>query len=247
MRLSLERVSKRFERKGAPGKLALDDVSLDLERGQILGVYGPRGAGKTTLLQIAVGLQAPDSGTVSYDGRPLHELPAGELLRLRRREIACVWPAQSAQAGLEVLEHVAMPLLVDGHDHRGAARRARQALTACEAEQCAGMMLEELSDGERQCVEIARAIVIEPRLLLADGPARNLSFIEQEAIMVLLQALAYEANVAVLVTDSEATALIRADPLLYLNDGRLVNAPTPAKGGKVYEFPGRSRQAAADA
>jgi ABC-type lipoprotein export system ATPase subunit len=246
MLLSLHQISKRFERKGATGKLALDDVSLELAGGQILGVYGPSGSGKTTLLRIAVGLEAPDGGTVSYDGRPLHELPAGELMRLRRREIACVWPALAPQAGLEVLEHVAMPLLVDGRDHRGAARRAREALTACEAQQCAPMMLNQLSDGERQRVAIARAIVIQPRLLLADGPARNLSFVEQEAIMVLLASLARE-GVAVLVTDSDSEALIRAHPILYLNGGRLVNAPAPAKRTNIYEFPGRSRQAAADA
>jgi putative ABC transport system ATP-binding protein len=247
MLLSLERVSKRFERKSGAAKDAVTDLSLELERGQIVGVYGPSGGGKTTLLQIAAGLLTPDEGEVRYDGRRLDQLPAGEWKRLHRQEIACIWTGQSAQAGLEVLEHVEMPLLVDRHDHRGAARRAREALAACEAEQCAGMMLNELSDGERQRVAIARAIVIEPRLLLADGPARNLSLIEQEAVMVLLQALAYEAKVAVLVTDSEATALIRAKPVLYLQGGRLVNAPIPAKEGNVYEFPGRSRQAAADA
>jgi ABC-type ATPase involved in cell division len=146
-----------------------------------------------------------------------------------------------------VLEHVAMPLIVDGRDHRGAARRAHETLAACEADQCAGMMLKELSDGERQRVEIARAIVIEPRLLIADAPARGLSFVEQERIMALLHAFAHEARRAVLITDTEANALIRADPLLYLQGGRLVNAPIPAKPGNVYEFPGRSRQAAADA
>ncbi len=247
MRLSLDQVSKRFERKSGAGKLAVDDLSLDIERGQIVGVWGPSGAGKTTLLQIAAGLLTPDAGEVRYEGRRLDQLPAGEWKRLHRQEIATIWAAQSAQAGLEVLEHVEMPLLLDRHDHRGAARRARQALAACEAEHCARMMVNELSDGERQRVAIARAIVIEPRLLLADGPARNLSMIEQEAIMVLLQALAKEANVAVLVTDSEAAALIRAEPILYMNDGRLVNAPIPAKDGNVYELPRRSRQAAADA
>jgi putative ABC transport system ATP-binding protein len=247
MLLSLDRISKRFERSSGGGKVALADVSLELERGQILGIYGPSGAGKTTLLQIAAGLQAPDDGQVTYDGRRLDELPAGERIRLRRREIACVWAVQSAQAGLEVLEHVAMPLLVDSRDHRGAARRAREALAACEAEPCAGMMLGELSDGERQRVAIARAIVIEPRLLLADCPARNLSLVEQEAIMVLLSSLAHDARVAVLVTDSDSEALICADSILYLQGGRLVNATTAAKPGNVYEFPGRSRQAAADA
>ena len=246
MLLSLHRVSKRFERKGAGGKDALTDVSLELARGQMIGVYGPSGAGKTTLLQIAAGLLTPDDGEVRYDGRRLDQLPAGEWKRLHRQEIACVWPTQSAQTGLEVLEHVAMPLLVDKHEHRGAARRARQALEACEAEQCAGMMVNELSDGERQRVAIARAIVIEPRLLIADGPARNLSLVEQEAIMVLLASLA-RLGVAVLVTDSDSEALLRAKPILTLQNGRLVNAPIPAKGGNVYELPRRSRQAAADA
>jgi putative ABC transport system ATP-binding protein len=247
MLLSLERVSKRFEGASAAGKVALADVSLELERGQILGIYGPSGAGKTTLLKIAAGLLTPDDGEARYDGRRLDELSAGERMRLRRREISCVWAAQSAQAGLEVLEHVAMPLLVDGRDHRGAARRAREALAACEAEHCAPMMLEELSDGERQRVAIASAIVIEPRLLLADCPARNLSLVEQEAIMVLLASLAHDARVGVLLTDSDPEALIRAKPLLYLQGGRLVNAPATAKPGNVYEFPERSRQAAADA
>jgi putative ABC transport system ATP-binding protein len=247
MLLSLQGVSKRFERASAT-KLAVDDVSFELARGEIVGVFGSSGSGKTTLLQIAAGLLQPDEGEVFYDGRRLDQLPRGEWQRLHRQEIACIWaPAQSAQAGLEVLEHVETPLLLDRHDHRGAARRAREALAACEAEHCAGMMVNELSDGERQRVAIARAIVIEPRLLLADGPARNLSLVEQEAVMVLLQALAHEAKVAVLVTDSEATALIRAKPVLYLEGGRLVNAPIPAKEGNVYEFPGRSRQAAADA
>jgi putative ABC transport system ATP-binding protein len=247
MLLSLQQVSKRFERKGGADKVAVDEVSLDLERGQIVGLFGPSGAGKTTLLQIAAGLQAPDDGEVRYDGRRLDQLPRGEWKRLHRQEIATIWAGDSAQPGLEVLEHVEMPLLVDRRDRRGAAGRAREALAACEAEHCAGMMLNELSDGERQRVAIARAIVIEPRLLLADGPARGLSFIEQERIMVLLQALAHEARVAVLVTDTEANALIRAHPILYMNGGKLVNAPTPAKEGNVYEFPGRSRQAAADA
>jgi putative ABC transport system ATP-binding protein len=245
--LSLERVSKRFERKGGAETLAVDEVSLDLERGQIVGLFGPSGAGKTTLLQIAAGLLTPDDGEVRYDGRRLDQLPRGEWQRLHRQEIATIWASESAQAGLEVLEHVETPLLLDRHDRRGAARRAREALAACEAEQCVGMMVNELSDGERQRVAIARAIVIEPRLLLADGPARGLSFIEQERIMVLLQALAHEARVAVLVTDTEANALIRAHPILYMNGGKLVNAPTPAKEGNVYELPRRSRQAAADA
>jgi putative ABC transport system ATP-binding protein len=260
--LSLQGVSKRYDGRGGP-RVALDGVTLDLARGQMVGVFGPSGAGKTTLLRIAAGLQAPDSGAVLYDGERLDQMGSGERMRLRRREIACVWAQGPTGGRLSALDHVAMPLLVDRREHRGARRRARAALLACDAEHCAQAELRELSGGERQRVEIARALVIEPRLLLADGPASNLSLVEQEAIMVLLSSLAREARVAVLVADSDAEALIRADPILYLNagrlagasgggdggmgDGRLAGAAAAGERGRVYQLPQRPRRAVADA
>ena len=213
-----------------------------------MGIFGPSGSGKTTLLRIAAGLRKPDSGTVTYNGERLDRMSAGERTRFRRREIACVWASQSWQERLSVVDHVAMPLLVDRCGHRSAERRVREALLACEAEQCIGMELRELSDGERQRVAIARALVSEPRLLLADGPASNLSLVEQEGIMVLLSALARQARVAVLITDSDAEALLRADPILYLRDGKLVDPEPISERGKVYQFPSAgSRRVAADA
>jgi putative ABC transport system ATP-binding protein len=242
MLLSLQAISKRYEGSGG-SRVALDDVTLELERGQIMGVFGPSGSGKTTLLRIAAGLTAPDSGAILYDGERLDRMPTAERMRLRRREIACIWSASApSQERLRALDHVSLPLLVDGRDHRSALRRAREALLACEAEHCAGMELHELSDGERQRVEIARALVIEPRLLLADGPACSLSLVEQEAIMVLLSSLAHEAKVAVLIADSDTEALIRANPILYLHDGKLLS-PEPDRGhGNVYRFPAHSRR-----
>lgn len=245
--LRLERISKRYSRPDGT-RVALDGVSLELNRGQIVGIFGPSGSGKTTLLRIAAGLQRPDSGTVTYNGERLDRMSAGERTRFRRREIACVWASQSSQERLSVADHVAMPLLVDRCGRRSAERRVREALLACEAEQCLGMELRELSDGERQRVAIARAIVSEPRLLLADGPASNLSLIEQERIMVLLLALARQARVAVLITDSDAETLLRADPILYLRDGKLIDPEPMSELGKVYRFPRvGSRRAAADA
>jgi ABC-type lipoprotein export system ATPase subunit len=238
MLLSLEGISKRYRTPGGE-RVALDDVSLQLERGQMLGVYGPSGAGKTTLLRIAAGLQAPDSGAVIYDGERLDRMPSSERKRYRRREISCVWAStsQSWQERLSALDHVALALLVDRSDHRAATRRAREALAACEAEHCASMELHELSDGERQRVAIARALITEPRLLLADRPACSLSLVEQEAIMTLLYALAREARVAVLITDSDAEALLRAEPVLYLREGRLVNPQDAGERGRLYRFP----------
>jgi putative ABC transport system ATP-binding protein len=245
--LELDRVSKRYPRPDGEERVALDGVSIELERGQMMGIFGPSGAGKTTLLRIAAGLQVPDSGAVSYGGERLDRMSSSERQRFRRREVACIWARQPVQARLGVVEHVAMPLLVDGRPRRLAARRAREALLVCGVEQCVGMELSELSDGERQRVEVARALVSEPRLLLADGPAASLSLVEQEEIMVLLGSLAREARVAVLVADVDAEALIRAEPILYLRDGKLVNPEPSAERGRLYSFPSTQSRRAADA
>ncbi len=235
--LALHGVRKRF---GA--RVALDGVSLDLDRGQMLGLYGPTGAGKSTLLRVAAGLMAPEEGQVLYDGQPLGAMPASERQRLRRREISCVWSGGESQERLGVLDHVSVALLIDGRDHRRAARAARAALEACEVAGCAGMELRELSDGQRKRVEIARAIVTEPRLLLADGPASTLSMIEQEKVMALLGRMARQARVGVLVADSDAAALIGAEEILYLNDGRLIGQERGGEGN-VVELPPRARAA----
>jgi putative ABC transport system ATP-binding protein len=245
--LRLEEISKRYVRPDGC-RIALDKVSVEVERGQIMGIFGQSGSGKTTLLRIAAGFRSADSGTVTYNGQRIDEMSSAERTRFRRREIACVWQAEPWEAHLTVFNHVAVPLLVDRCGKRDVARRVNEALLACEADHCEKTRLEELSDGERQRVAIARAIIIEPSLLLADSPASRLSFVEQERIMELLVSLAREARVAVLVTDSNAKALLGANPLRYLRDGKLIDSEPASDRAKLYRFPeGGSRQAAADA
>ena len=242
--LRIEQIRKQYPRPGH-SRVALDGVSLELSRGQVVGVFGASGSGKTTLLRIAAGLEVPDSGHVTYKGERLDEMSVSEQRRYRRREVGCIWGAQPWVPGLSVLEHVALPLLVDGCDHRSAERLAHKFLLACEAEQCIGVDPQELSDGERHRVAIARALVIEPRLLLADGAVSSLSLVEQEAIMLLLQSLARDAKVAVLITDTGAGAVLGADPILYLRDGELAGADPAAELGEVIHLPGVARRRSA--
>jgi putative ABC transport system ATP-binding protein len=232
--LRVERVSKRFG-SGKRERVALREVSLEVARGEMVGLFGPSGAGKTTLLRIAAGLLEADSGKVSYAGEPLGALSAGERNRLRRREIAGVWTGQERWEKLRVLDHVMFPLLVDRRERRTAQRRAREALLACEADHCANLEVEALSDGERQRVELARALVSEPRLLLADSPASRLSLPERESMMALLASTARDGRVAVLVAESSAEALVGADRILMLRDGELVAAEDRA-GASVLPF-----------
>jgi putative ABC transport system ATP-binding protein len=247
MILRLDQVSKSYMR-GGQSRLALDSVSLELHPGELIGVFGISGSGKTTLIRVAAGLETPDSGFVSYKGERLDRMSAKQQRRYRRREVGCVWGAQPWEHGLSVLEYVALPLLIDGCDYRTAERTARKFLLACEAEQCLGSDPQRLSDGERQRVEIARALVIEPRMILMDGALSHLALMEQEGIMLLLKSMAREARVAVLVTDSGAGAMLGADSIRYLSDGKLAGEDAAASMGEVVWLPGVSpRQPAADA
>lgn len=245
--LRLEEVCKSHLRRGG-SKVALDHVSLELERGQIMGIFGPSGAGKTTLLRIAAGFETPDSGIVTYKDQRLDEMSVGERRRYRRREVGCVWAGEPWKPGLSVCEHVELPLLIDGCEKRAAGRLARKFLLACEAEKCAELNPEELSDGERQRVAIARALVTEPDLFLVDGAVSGLSIVEQEEIMELLAAIAYEAGMAVLVADTNAGQLLRVDPIIYMRDGKLIGAEPADERGKLYKLPTpASHPSAADA
>ncbi len=178
----------------------------------------------------------------------MDEMSAAQLRRYRRREVGCVWAGEAWPPGMSVREHVELPLLIDKCDAKVACRVAHKVLLACEAEQCADLDPEEISDGERLRAAIARVLVVEPRLVLVDGVISGLSIVEQRAIMQLLCSLAHDGKVAVLVADTGASEIVRADPILYLRDGELIGAAPEEEPGKLYELPTAiSRRSAADA
>jgi lipoprotein-releasing system ATP-binding protein len=247
MILRLQDVSKSYTRRHGRC-VALDRVSLELERGQITGIFGPSGAGKTTLLRIVAGVESPDSGIVLYKGERMDEMSAAQLRRYRRREVGCIWAGEEWPPGMSVREHVELPLLIDNCDAKVAGRVAHKLLLACEAEQCADLNPDEISDGERLRAAIARVLVVEPLLVLVDGVISGLSIIEQRAIMQLLSSLAHDGGVAVLVADTGASDIVRADPMLYLRDGELIGGAPEAEPSKLYTLPTAiSRRSAADA
>ena len=238
--LGIENVSKSFTRSGDRVE-ALINVSIQLGRGDFIGILGPGGAGKTTLLKLAAGLESPDTGSVTYQGKPLNDMKSSEIRRFRRREVGCVWGSSYLNPGLNVLDNVALPLLLDGCEHRSAESRAREQLVEVGVEHCTRAKPDELSDGELQRVAIAQALVTNPRLLLADEPASSLDLYEQDSLLALFQSLARDAKMAVLITDTDATALMRARPILYLRDGELLNEGSEKDRGQdmgqVVEMP----------
>jgi ABC-type lipoprotein export system ATPase subunit len=233
--LALERVSKSHWR-GRHEIVVLDDVSLEIDRGELVAIFGQRAAGKTTLLRIAAGIEAPDTGSVRFEGR---ELGAGRLRRLNGIHARIGWVGRQGPfaSGMRMLDHVALPLLRDVVADE-AERRATRALKRVGAGDLAGARWHELSDAERTLVTIAHAIVRDPALVLVDDPTSSLGLEERETVLGLLRSVAEERGMAILATVPEISDALRSHRVMSLGDGELIQA-TRRDAGEVIAFPQR--------
>jgi ABC-type lipoprotein export system ATPase subunit len=240
--LSLDAVSKSYWR-GPSEVRVLAGASLEVPAGELVAVWGKRGAGKTTLLRIAAGLEAPDSGTVRFEGEDLSLLSEGQHARLMRERVGWVRRA-GPSSELAMIDYVALPLLID-LGQRGAHRQASRALSRVGMSECSGQRWSSLSDGERALVAIAHGIARAPRLLLVDDPTANLGLREREEVLELLLSLVEEMSLAVLMTVPDMPAAMRSHQLRALSGGRLLmpSPPPPQRGGNVLDFPRGERSA----
>lgn len=208
---------------------AVTDVSMLVARGELVAVMGPSGSGKTTLLSLAGGLDHPTSGTVLVEGRDLSRLGQAKLARLRRRRLGYVFQQLNLIDGLTTSENVSLPLELDGL-RRGAARaKALDALKLVGLADLADRFPEELSGGEQQRAAIARAVVGDRSLLMADEPTGALDSITGEAVLRLLRDHCDRGGSGILVTH-DARFAAWADRIVFLRDGRIVDEATAPAG-----------------
>jgi putative ABC transport system ATP-binding protein len=219
--LELRKVTKRYGEGGAE-VLAVQDVDLSVEAGELVAVMGPSGSGKSTLLSIAGSLEDPTSGEVTVGGAPLSAMSRNEKARLRRQAIGYVFQDFNLLAGLTAAENVSLPLELDGTPTRKARVAAMAALESLGVAERASHYPDELSGGERQRVAIARAIVGERRLLLADEPSGALDSLNGDAVMRLILAACKRGVSAVIVTH-DAQLASWADKVVFIRDGRVVD------------------------
>lgn len=203
----------------------LQDVSLDIERGELVAVIGASGSGKSTLLHALGLLDLPTSGTIRVAGQPSEGLSESARSRLRNRELGFVYQFHHLLPEFTALDNVAMPLIVR-RDSRESARA--EALKVLELVGLAARTTHypgQLSGGERQRVALARALVTRPACVLADEPTGNLDRHTAQQMFKLLKQVNAESRTAFLIVthDSELAAL--ADRRLYMDAGRLVDAP----------------------
>jgi ABC-type glutathione transport system ATPase component len=228
--ISFQDVSKRYP-DGGRQVLVLDSVSLAIDRGVSVGVYGTRRSGKSTLLRMAAGIVLPDSGSVCFEGVDMAAMTAGERGRLLRGAIAFMsvddW---RAHPGETVIDHVATSLGSEGLTMREARRRAVRILDqvgigAGGAQEPAAR----LSLTDRTRVMLARALAREPRLLVLDEPALMPSLGDRDRFYALLRSAARERDMALLLASEEMAALQGVGVLMSIADGELCSTEEQGK------------------
>jgi putative ABC transport system ATP-binding protein len=200
---------------------AVDGVDLEVREGELVLIMGPSGSGKTTLLTMLGGLLRPTAGTIEVDGREITSLPEHELTALRRKGVGFIFQSFNLWESLNVLENVELPLNMAGIGGDEARQRARTLLIDAGLEKRLNFRSRDLSGGEKQRVSIARALVNEPILLLADEPTANLDSSHGRDVMRLLRDIARSGHRAVIVVSHDQRIREVADHVLWLEDGRL--------------------------
>ncbi|HEY1825773.1 MAG TPA: ABC transporter ATP-binding protein [Acidimicrobiales bacterium] len=226
--LELRGVSKSYGE--APNQVhALSDINLSVDAGSLVAVMGASGSGKSTLLTIAGSLESPTTGDVILDGAVLSKMSRDEQARMRRRAIGYVFQDYNLLAGLSAVENVSLPLELDGVSAKKARVAGIAALEELGLAERATHFPDELSGGERQRVSIARAIVGQRHLLLADEPSGALDSTNGEAVMRLILS-ACRRGVAAVVVTHDAQLASWADRVIFLRDGRVVDQTMPESG-----------------
>ena len=203
---------------------ALAGIHLDIQRGEYISIAGPSGCGKSTLLSILGLLDTPTEGSYVLNGRSVADLPLSERARVRNREIGFIFQSFNLIGDLTVYENVELPLTYRGMKSAERKERVMAALEKVGMSHRAKHLPSQLSGGQQQRVAVARALVGQPSILLADEPTGNLDSKNGESVMALLDELHKTGSTICMVTHDPRYAR-HADRSIHLFDGRVVNEP----------------------
>jgi putative ABC transport system ATP-binding protein len=216
--------------------LAVRGIDLSVKRGEMLAIVGPSGSGKSTLLNLLGAIETPSDGHVLFEGRDVAKLDDTERTILRRRRIGFIFQAFNLLPTLTAIENVALPLELDGVSEREARARALKSLELVNVAKRKDHLPSTMSGGEQQRTAIARALVIEPALVLADEPTGNLDTKNGEQVMRLLKDLVRERGQTVVIVTHDNDVAAQADRVVHVRDGKLEHV-APQNDGKPAQQP----------
>lgn len=216
--LSLRNVTKDYFTDDQPVR-ALENLSLDVSRGEFIALVGRSGCGKSTLLSLAGAMDFPTTGAVLVDGTPTTSLGDEGLARIRRDKIGFVFQSFQLLHNLTVFENVELPLLLAGK--RNARETARERLSWVDLNDLGTRYPHQLSGGQMQRVAIARALVQDPAILLADEPTGNLDTSTGNLILELLKRLTRQQNTATIMATHSTEGAALADVIVKMRDGQI--------------------------
>jgi putative ABC transport system ATP-binding protein len=219
--IEVERLTRVFN-IGETMVKGLDDVSLEIARGDFVAIMGPSGSGKSTLMNILGCLDRPTSGVYRLDGVCVQDLSRDQLAEIRNREIGFVFQQFNLLARTSAIENVGLPLLYTSEPVADPEARAMQALAAVGLAGRAHHHPNQLSGGQQQRVAIARALVNNPQIVLADEPTGALDSRTSIEIMAILQRLNREKGITTVMVTHEPDIAAYANRNIYFRDGRVV-------------------------
>ena len=228
--ISLSQVTKHY-RRDAIDIPVLDNIDLDVGAGEFLALMGPSGSGKTTLLNLIAGIDKPNSGRITIDGKNIAGLNEKQLAKWRARHVGFIFQLYNLIPVLTAFENVELPLLLTSLSKKKRRDHVMTALSVVGLSDRDGHYPRQLSGGQEQRVAIARAIVTDPTLLVADEPTGDLDAKSAEEILDLLKRLNDEFRKTIIMVTHDPRAAGHAHSVIHLDKGLL------SRTGGVYEVP----------
>ncbi|MCM3340206.1 ABC transporter ATP-binding protein [Paenibacillus sp. MER TA 81-3] len=219
--LKAEQLSKVYGTKGKMTYTALQDINLQVEEGEFVGIMGPSGSGKTTLLNILATIDSPTSGNIFINGTDPTKLNNRKLAHFRRRELGFVFQDFNLLDTLSIKENIILPLALDGVNTKEIERRLAETVNWLGIEHILDKRTYEVSGGQKQRTAIARAVIHQPSLLLADELTGNLDSKSAKDVMIALEDLNENANRTILMVTHDAFAASFCKRIIFIKDGRL--------------------------
>ena len=218
--IEIKDVCKSFGEKGNRTRV-LDNISLTVEKGKFISLMGASGSGKSTLLYLIGGLDTPDSGEIFLDGTDISKMRDRELSKLRREGLGFVFQFFNLVQNLTVGDNILLPLVMDGKSPQKYREKLDDILETVGLSDKRSSFPNSLSGGQQQRCAVARAVIYEPKILLADEPTGNLDSRSGREIMELFSRISKEKGVTILMVTHSAECAAYSDRVINLSDGRL--------------------------